>query len=80
MPRRLAASAGLVVFAVCLVLGAGAGNTFGTTVGRALLAMGGTVVIGLVVGAMGQRMLEENLRDAEKKLKNSAADPGAVDR
>ena len=45
-----------------------------------MLAMGGTLVIGLVVGAMAQRMLDENLRDAEKKLKNSAADPGAVDR
>jgi NhaP-type Na+/H+ or K+/H+ antiporter len=80
MTRRLAASVALVVFAVCLASGAGAGNSFGTTVARALLAMGGTLVIGLVVGRMGQAMLDENLRAEEEKLKNSEANPGPTDR
>ena len=80
MPRRLAAIAALIVFVVCLLAGAGAGNSFGTTVGRALLAMAGTMVIGLVVGSMAERMLDENLRAEEEKLKNSETDAGATDR
>jgi hypothetical protein len=80
MPRRLAATAALIVFVVCLFAGAGAGNSFGTTVWRALLAMAGTMVIGLVVGQMGATMLDENLRGEEEKLKNSETNAGATDR
>ncbi len=62
MPQRLAAILALLAFAVCLYVGGfQAGNPFTTTVGRALAAMAGTYVVGLVVGSMGQRVIEENL-------------------
>lgn len=69
MPRRIAACLALLAFATSLVAGIGADNTFSTTVCRALLAMVATFVIGLVLGVMGQRMLDENLRPREEKLK-----------
>jgi hypothetical protein len=71
----------LLAFALCLVAGSlGAGNAFGTTVTRALAAMGITFVIGLAVGAMAQRMLEENVRAHEEKLKNQEAKVEPSDR
>ena len=69
MPRRIAACLALLAFATCLVAGIGADNTFATTVCRALLAMAVTFVIGLVLGVMGQRMIDEDLRPREEKLK-----------
>jgi NhaP-type Na+/H+ or K+/H+ antiporter len=69
----------LLVFTVCLVIGGlGAQNTFSTTVSRALTAMMATLVIGLVLGAMGRRMLDENLKSNEEKVKNNSttAPPG----
>ena len=52
MNHKLAASLALLAFAGCLVIGAfSAGNTFVTTVLRALMAMGGMYVLGLVAGA-----------------------------
>jgi putative copper export protein len=81
MPQKMAAAMALLVFATCMVIGGvQADNTFTTTVTRALLAMAGTFVIGLVVGAMGQKMLDENLRAEERKLKNSASESGGEDR
>jgi len=71
VPRRLAVAVALVVFAVCLLSGMEAGNTFAETVTRALEAMFATVVIGLVVGVMAQKMLEENLNEPEKNLEIS---------
>lgn len=68
MSRRLAAATSLVAFALCLLAGMAAENTLSTTLSRALLAMAGTLVVGLVVGAMGQRMLEENVKVAKAKL------------
>ena len=76
-PQKLAAVLALLMFALCLVIGAlQAGNTFTTTVWRALVAMGGTFVIGLIAGAMGQKMLDENAATAAKaeeanELKNN---------
>ena len=71
MPQRVAAMLALVAFALCLVAGSlGAGNPFSTTVTRALAAMAVTFVIGLAVGAMAQRMLDDNVRAHEEKLKN----------
>ena len=68
----MAATMSLLVFAVCLIVGGlQAGNTFTTCVIRALVAMAGTFVIGLIVGAMGQKMLDENLTLEEKKEKSS---------
>lgn len=81
MPHRLAASLALLVFAACLFVGGVyAGNPFSTTVLRALLAMGGTYVIGLIVGVMGQKMIEENVKAAEKKLLDSRTEAGSRDR
>jgi hypothetical protein len=72
MSHRIAASLALIAFAICLVVGGmHAGNTFSTTVGRALVAMAVTYVIGLVIGAMGQRVVDENLKSEEEKLKIS---------
>jgi hypothetical protein len=69
MPTRLAAILALLVFAICLVVGGlEAGNTFTTTVARALAAMGGTFLLGLMMGAMGQKMIDENLKPVEKEL------------
>ena len=68
MSRRLAAATSLVAFALCLLAGIAAENTLSTTLSRALVAMVGTLVVGLVVGAMGQRMLEENVKTVKAKL------------
>ena len=76
MTQRLAATASLVVFIVCLLSGIAAENTFGTVVSRALLAMLGSLVIGLVLGAMAQRMIKENLNTELKKIEKDATDPG----
>jgi hypothetical protein len=81
MVLRIASTLSLIVFALCLVVGAfAADNPFVTTVGRALLAMLATLVIGLVLGWAAQKMLEENLKSAQEKLKNSSPDPSAGDR
>ncbi len=75
MPLRVAATTSFVVFAVCLI--AGAGNTFGTAVGRALTAMMATLAVGLVVGWMGQKMIEENVNQLHAKAVTDASDPTA---
>ena len=56
-------------FAVCLLSAAcEADNTFTTTVVRGRWwRWSVTLVVGLVVGAMAQKMLDENLEDREKK-------------
>lgn len=72
MPRRLAAVSSLIVFALCLVLGLRADNTFATTLTRALVAMAGAFVVGLVIGHVAQRMLDENLKVAEERLKKQS--------
>lgn len=72
MPRRLAAVSSLIVFALCLVLGLRADNTFSTTLTRALVAMAGAFVVGLVIGFVAQRMLDENLKVAEERLKKQS--------
>ena len=71
MSRRLAVVISLVVFAVCLLSGMEADNTFSETLRRALIGMFGTLVIGLVVGAMAEKMLEENAKQMEKKTEIS---------
>jgi hypothetical protein len=68
MPTRLAAILALLAFAVCLVIGGiQVGNPFSTTVMRALAAMGGTFVVGWLIGSMAQKMLDENLTPAAKE-------------
>jgi hypothetical protein len=83
MIRRIAASMSLVAFAVCLLMGLRAGNPFSTIVANALLAMAATFAVGLVVGAMAQKMLDENLAAGAAVPKDSAeskAKPGVGDR
>ena len=75
MAQRIGAAMSMVVFALCLIAGAEAGNPFGTVVSRALLAMLVTLVIGLIVGSMAQKMLDENLKAQEEKLKNDSVNP-----
>jgi hypothetical protein len=70
MPTRIAGILCLIAFAASLVAGISAGNPFTTTVLRALLALVVTYVIGLILGNMTQRMLDENLQKQEEKLKN----------
>ena len=72
MTQRIAAALAMVVFAVCLLAGINAGNPFSTVISRAMLAMLVTLVIGLILGAMAQKMLDENLRTEEEKLKNDS--------
>ena len=73
MTQRIAAAMSLVVFMVCLIAGASAGNPLGTILSRAMLAMVVTLFIGLIVGSMAQKMLDENLKIEEEKVKNHAA-------
>jgi hypothetical protein len=81
VPQRLAAVMALLAFAVCLIIGGlQAGNPFSTAVTRALAAMAGTFVIGLIVGHMGQRMIDENLKTAKEKLLDSATKTQTSDR
>ena len=81
MPRRLAASLSLLVFAICLIAGMESGNTLATVLARALLAMAGTLVVSLIVGTMAQRMLDENLARKEQELRRATetAGTGATD-
>jgi hypothetical protein len=74
MARRMAAALSLVVFAVCVIAGLGAGNSFETVLTKALGAMAATFVVGLVVGAMAQKMIDENL--AAEAAKVSGAEVG----
>jgi hypothetical protein len=76
MPIRVAATTSFVVFAVCLV--AGADNTFGTAVGRALTAMMATLAVGLVVGWMGEKMIEENVNQHRAKAVPDASEATAA--
>lgn len=63
MPQRIAAILALIAFAMCMVIGGlQADNPFTTTVTRSLIAMLGTFVIGLVLGAMGQKMLSDSVK------------------
>jgi uncharacterized membrane-anchored protein YhcB (DUF1043 family) len=80
MTRRIAATMALIAFALCLVMGIVAENDIATTLSRALLAMLGTFFVGLIVGAMAQRMLDENLSDQAKNEENKARKSNTVDR
>jgi len=73
VPIRIASALSLIAFAVCLLIGLfEAGNGFATVVQRALVAMVVTLFVGMVVGAMAQKMLDENLKAHEEKLENAS--------
>lgn len=70
----------LIAFALCLVMGIAAENNFSTTLVRALKALVAMFVLGWIVGAMAQRMLDENLDAQEKKTENEESKTPAEDR
>ena len=74
MVRRIAGSLSLLAFAVCLLAGLNAGNPAATVLSNALAGLGVTFVVGLAVGAMAQRMLDENV--AAEAAKAAAAGDG----
>jgi|GEM_PF-857960 len=81
MPQRAAAILALIAFMTCLVIGVfEASNSFSTTVLRALGAMIATLVIGLIVGAMAGKMLDENVKTEEEKLKKGSTNLESSDR
>ena len=81
MTRRIAATLSIIAFAVCLLIGAfEANNGFTTVVQRALVAMVVTLAIGLVVGSMAQKMLDENLKAQETKTEISSTKTEGSDR
>lgn len=73
MVKRLAGAMSLLAFAVCLVAGIEADNPPATILSKALVAMAGTFVVGLVVGAMAQKMLDEHLAAEQKKAAAATA-------
>ena len=80
MIRRIAAVLSLITFAFCLIRGMLAENDFVTTLERALEAMFVMFLVGLIVGWMAQRMLDENLSDQEKKPENEESNSTPQDR
>ena len=66
MIRRIAASMALVAFFVCVLTGMHAENPFSTVVANALVALLVTFIVGLVLGAMAQKMLDENMAASNK--------------
>ena len=70
MIRRIAASMALVAFFVCVLTGMHAENPFSTVVANALVALLVTFVVGLVLGAMAQKMLDENTAAANRADKS----------
>jgi hypothetical protein len=79
LTRRIAATFGLIVFAMCLIEGLRAENPFGTVVLRALLGLVVTFGVGLILGGMAEKMLSENLAQPAKAEKSSN-DAGEVGR
>lgn len=81
MIKRISASLAMLVFAICLIIGGfDANNSFSTAVQRALEAMLATLFVGLVIGAMAQKMLDENLKAREEKLQSSSTEKEPRDR
>ena len=80
MPNRIAAAMSLVAFSLCLIMGTLAENAFSTVVLRAMGAMLATLVVGLILGAMGQKMIQENVNSPEKIPENSESNSTPRDR
>ena len=80
MATRIASASALLVFAIAILLGLRVDNPFTTTVWRALVAMGGTFAVGLVIGLMADKMANEAQALKEAKQEKSIEDKGRVDR
>jgi hypothetical protein len=61
MTRRIAACLCLIAFATCLIQGLVAENSFGTVVWRSIQALVVTLLVGLTVGVMLEKMLNESV-------------------
>ena len=69
MVNRIAGILALVAFGMTALVGiVDADNGFATSIGRALVAMLGTYVVGYLVGLAAERMLAENLTKLEERL------------
>ena len=66
MSRRIAGVLALIAFALCLVEGLRAENSFATVLGRSLLALVVTLAIGLVIGAMAKKMIADGTSSARE--------------
>lgn len=71
MATRIAAIMALVAFATCLVMGIVVENPFSTVIMRAIGAMIVTLFVGLIIGAMAQKMLEEGSTGKNKEIPES---------
>lgn len=65
----------LVAFAVCVLAGLQAANPFATVVSKALVALTVTFAVGLVLGTMAQKMLDENMAASAAKSPADANSP-----
>lgn len=61
----------MLVFAISVATGLRAGNTFSTTVWRGLQGMILAYLLGLVVGWIAQKMLDENLKHEEERIRKN---------
>lgn len=71
MGYRIAASFSMLVFAITVVNGIRLGNSFATTIWRGLQGMILAYIIGLVIGWIAQKMLDENLKHEEKRIRKN---------
>lgn len=62
MVRTIAACLGLTAFAIAVVAGLLANNPAGTVLGRAILALFIGQVVGVLIGHVGTRVVEDQLR------------------
>ena len=59
----------MLVFAISVATGIRAGNTFSTTVWRGLQGLFLAYFVGLAIGWIAQKMLDENLKHEEERIK-----------
>ena len=74
LPTRIAGCLSLLSFAACLLAGGlGGGASFDAVVGRALYALAFSFVLGLIIGTMAQKMLDESLTAEAARLEEARA-------
>ena len=79
MSTRIAASFGLVAFALCLAQGIFAENSFTTIILRAVQALVVSLVVGGIIGVVLDKMLAENLAKTAT-MEDSAAEAESAGR
>lgn len=79
--KVIAGSLGLTAFAIAVVAGLAAGNQSAEILVRALISMTTCYVLGLVLGAIGQRTIEEHVRQyiASRPVKKRSHEVIVVD-